>query len=675
MTGSLMFKWRLLSFSPVPVQEVPMHQRHLYPVVLFLLSCLCIAPAALAQEWTWMSGHDHIDEYASYGTQGTAAPGNVPGGRAAGAVWTDSLGGLWLFGGKGFTETDYGQLSDLWRFNQASGLWTWVHGSRTIDEIGVYGTRGVPAAGNHPGARENAGAWADSSGNLWLFGGYGLPSYPSVGWLSDLWMFNTRTKLWTWIDGPDSVDVPGVYGLPGKPAPGNRPGGRSELTVWADSIGNACLFGGLGVDVAGSQGSMNDLWRFDAVTHLWTWLAGSDLADMPGSYGTPGLPAPGNTPGARRQAAGWRDTSNVIWLFGGAGSLLTPPTNGRYSDLWRFEPATNLWTWMAGPQTIDNRGSYGIAGVPKTSNLPGGRKLPMTWLDMYGNLCLFGGSGFGAAGAAGKLSDMWRFDRAAGAWVWMQGPQAPNATAVFGTLGVPTISNMPGARDDAQWWLDRGGRVWIFGGSGYDASANGKLSDLWRLTGAHLPVELRSFSGARDGAGVTLQWTTESEIQCLGFRIERGADAAGPWTALGTVEGGGTTRMQHRYTFIDDTPPASTVVWYRLWQTDFDGSSRCLGALELRDAGLPAMADLAAPAPNPAGEHIDLRWTQSAEGSVTLALTDLLGRRVRVFVDAAVLPAGAHMHSADVGDLPPGGYLLTLHTGGRSSARRIVLRH
>ena len=35
----------------------------------------------------------------------------------------------------------------------------------------VYGTKGVPAAGNVPGARDYAVAWADSSGNLWLFGG------------------------------------------------------------------------------------------------------------------------------------------------------------------------------------------------------------------------------------------------------------------------------------------------------------------------------------------------------------------------------------------------------------------------------------------------------------------------------------------------------------------------
>jgi hypothetical protein len=38
---------------------------------------------------------------------------------------------------------------------------------------GVFGTLGTPAAGNTPGGSQYASAWTDSSGNFWLFGGYG----------------------------------------------------------------------------------------------------------------------------------------------------------------------------------------------------------------------------------------------------------------------------------------------------------------------------------------------------------------------------------------------------------------------------------------------------------------------------------------------------------------------
>ena len=39
------------------------------------------------------------------------------------------------------------------------------------NQAGVYGTKGVPAAANVPGARDESISWTDSTGNLWLFGG------------------------------------------------------------------------------------------------------------------------------------------------------------------------------------------------------------------------------------------------------------------------------------------------------------------------------------------------------------------------------------------------------------------------------------------------------------------------------------------------------------------------
>ena len=51
--------------------------------------------------------------------------------------------------------------------------WTWISGANTINAQGVYGTKGVPAAGNVPGARSGSVSWIDGAGNLWLFGGYG----------------------------------------------------------------------------------------------------------------------------------------------------------------------------------------------------------------------------------------------------------------------------------------------------------------------------------------------------------------------------------------------------------------------------------------------------------------------------------------------------------------------
>ena len=64
-------------------------------------------------------------------------------------------------------------MNDLWRYDPATNMWTWMSGSNTVNQAGVYGTKGVPDAANVPGARESSISWTDGSGNLWLFGGYG----------------------------------------------------------------------------------------------------------------------------------------------------------------------------------------------------------------------------------------------------------------------------------------------------------------------------------------------------------------------------------------------------------------------------------------------------------------------------------------------------------------------
>src|SRR4029077_5819335 len=58
-----------------------------------------------AGEWTWMSGATTTHQSGTYGTQGTAAPGNVPGARGSAVTWTDKSGNFWLFGGGGYDST------------------------------------------------------------------------------------------------------------------------------------------------------------------------------------------------------------------------------------------------------------------------------------------------------------------------------------------------------------------------------------------------------------------------------------------------------------------------------------------------------------------------------------------------------------------------------------------
>jgi N-acetylneuraminic acid mutarotase len=292
-------------------------------------------------QWTWVSGGTTGNAAGVYGTQGTAAVGNVPGARYAASSWTDSSGNLWLFGGQGADAAGtVGNLNDLWKYSPSTGQWTWISGGNANNADGIYGTQGTAAAGNVPGARYAASTWIDSSGALWLFGGYGYDSVGSEGRLNDLWQYTPSTGQWTWVSGEDAANVIGIYGALGTPSLVILPGARQGASAWIDSSGNFWLFGGIGYSSASNVGSLNDLWEYDPTTKEWTWVSGGDVDNALGVYGTQGTGSVGNILGGRQSASAWIDSSNNLWLFGGYGYDSTG-TLGYLDDLWQYDPSTS----------------------------------------------------------------------------------------------------------------------------------------------------------------------------------------------------------------------------------------------------------------------------------------------------------------------------------------------
>jgi len=217
-----------------------------------------------------------------------------------------------------------------------SGMWTWQGGSTTISARGVYGTKGVAAATNYPGARAGGG-YKDTSGNVWLFGGTGYDSTGTLGSLNDLWEYSPSSQLWTWVGGSNTVNAKGVYGTQGVAAATNMPGARHYTTTWTDAAGNFWMFGGVGFDSTGALNVLNDLWKYSPSSNQWIWVGGSNTVNAPGVYGTQGVAATTNVPGARDSLWVWNDGSNV-WLFGGEGLNTTgaDPNAPVWNDLWKY---------------------------------------------------------------------------------------------------------------------------------------------------------------------------------------------------------------------------------------------------------------------------------------------------------------------------------------------------
>ena len=255
---------------------------------------------------------------------------------------------------------------DLWTYDTESGIYTWIGGSNEDGASGIYGEKGVPSVNKIPGARSSSAFWTDEDGMMWLFGGY-----ESFEYNNDLWKFNPFTDEWTWISGRNSQNIPGNYGTKGVPDPNNEIGSRRYTRGWVDNDGNFWIFGGAGIDSRGVLGYLNDLWKYNPETNIWTWMHGSDTTGAEGVYGTMGVPSPDNVPPPRYTYSAWTDDSGNLWMFGGY-----PSDYLQFNDLWKYDIRMNMWTWVAGSNDPEfwEASEYGTRGEGSLNNYIGTRE-------------------------------------------------------------------------------------------------------------------------------------------------------------------------------------------------------------------------------------------------------------------------------------------------------------
>jgi hypothetical protein len=215
---------------------------------------------------------------------------------------------------------------------------------------------------------------------------------------------------------------------------------------------------------------LNDLWEFKQSSKEWVWVSGSNLINASGIYGTQGVASASNVPGARDGSVGGIDNIGNLWLFGGGCYT------GYLNDLWEFNPTTKKWTWISGYSVASwngGNGVYGKQGTASASNVPGVRTAAVSWIDSSGNFWLFGGDGADSTANIGFLNDLWEFNPTSKEWTWVSGSDTYEASGVYGTQGVASASNVPGARDSSTSWIDSDGNLWLFGGTGYDSTGIG----------------------------------------------------------------------------------------------------------------------------------------------------------------------------------------------------------
>lgn len=194
--------------------------------------------------------------------------------------------------------------------------------------------------------------------------------------------------------------------------------------------------------------------------------------------------------------------------------------------------------------------------------------------------------------------------------------------------------------------------------------------------GSALPVDLTDLSATLSGEAVRLSWTTASEMNNAGFRVQRREGKTAPWSTLEFVEGTGTTTQPQSYRFVDESPPfAAGPLQYRLVQVDVGGALSPSDPVVL-ERPAPDRLEVRPPSPNPAHSEttvqIALPDASDARGATgaRLSVFDVLGRQV---TSRSLETEGGYRRSVrlDVSGWPSGLYFVRLKAGSTVRTERL----
>jgi hypothetical protein len=128
-----------------------------------------------------------------------------------------------------------------------------------------------------------------------------------------------------------------------------------------------------------------------------------------------------------------------------------------------------------------------------------------------------------------------------------------------------------------------------------------------------LPVELTLFTARKAGTQVALEWRTAQEVENKGFTVQRSTNNGLYFENIGWLPAATNGRVENVYTFVDQTTKPGNTYYYRLEQTDLDGST---DLSEMRSVTLDGAAQHLIIAPNPAQDYVLLTATGSSHEEV-----------------------------------------------------------
>lgn len=182
-----------------------------------------------------------------------------------------------------------------------------------------------------------------------------------------------------------------------------------------------------------------------------------------------------------------------------------------------------------------------------------------------------------------------------------------------------------------------------------------------------VPIELISFKGLAQDNGNLISWSTASEFNNDYFKLERSSDGQN-FAVIDEIDGAGTTNIRHNYNYLD-TDIRNGIVYYRLTQVDFDGSSTRTDVISVNRKGEEVFA-INEIYPIPARDFVEISFQAVNDGIVGIEVYSLAGRFI--FSTDFDAQKGVNTYRLNIDSLYAGMYFLSINNGEEVITNRFL---
>lgn len=177
------------------------------------------------------------------------------------------------------------------------------------------------------------------------------------------------------------------------------------------------------------------------------------------------------------------------------------------------------YSWSFGDQTTATSSSTATGnGVTHTYAQPGFYNVTLTVTDNHGTTASRVNTINLSTGIPAVVAGVEN-------WAWVSGAKSANSVGAYETQFTASPLNQPSARQNAASWTGTQGKLWMFGGAGYDSTGTvGVLNDLWMFDPATNQWTWVSGANRANATGIYSSLGVTSSTNVIGAR-----SAAATW--------------------------------------------------------------------------------------------------------------------------------------------------